>query len=286
MIALSSTANAFRAVEHARSIVAAVYTLQSGRLLRELENAARRGARVTVRIEGRPAADATGSLQRMNEAAVRQLQRLGADAKLVDQMDGEGAPLHLKGLVCDGAVYLDDRNFTTTGADAVVRLNTSREVADVKTAILSGIVRQSRSLQLTKADALQAEKRVLQGAKHCEAVDVESESFGIGSGVYGALKDLAQRGEHCRLIVARSAMTARTRSAIARLQNAGVDVRAAAYNEKFAVAGKRTWIGSANATTPYYDGNQLDWGITTASERIAGDLRSRFEQQWQHAKPV
>lgn len=287
MIALSSSANAFRAMERADSVVAAVYTLQNGCLLRELEAAARRGARVIVRVEGRPAADSTGGLQAMNEAAVRRLRSLGADAGLVDRRDGDGFALHMKAVVCDGVAYLDDRNFTTTGCDAVVRADSRTVVSGITGAVLGSPPSNLRSLQTTKRAALQAETRVIESVKHGRDVDVESESFGSGSGVYGALKDLAQRGVHCRLIVARRALTAKSYAAIARLEDAGVEVRAAAYNEKFAVAAHgETWIGSANATTPFYDGDQLDWGITTRSQRISADLQSRFERHWKRAKPV
>ena len=267
-------------------MLASAYLLPPGRMLEALEDAARRGAHVTVRIEGRPQHDPRGALKAINEAAVRRLRRFGADAQLVDATDAGGPALHMKAVVCDGIAYLDDRNFTATGQDAVLRIDSPQNVAAVSEAVRGLPHRACRSFWTSKGSALRAEARMLQAARASQAVEVESESFGTSSGVYGALKNLAQHGSQCRLIVARRELTARASNAIARLERAGVQVRASAFNEKFALAGAQAWVGSANATTPFYDGDQIDWGLRTRSRAVTAMLHSRFETQWAHARPV
>jgi phosphatidylserine/phosphatidylglycerophosphate/cardiolipin synthase-like enzyme len=282
MIALSSAACAVDAVGHARRILATAYLLPPGAMLRALEAAARRGAQVTVRLEGRPFFD-HGALSSCNQAAVHALARLGADARLVDR-DGGGPPLHMKAAVCDGVAYLDDRNFTGRGNEIVLRDDSVRDVRAIRTAAADRPPIAGRSFWTTKSQALQGEARMLHIARRAQHVDVESESFTCRSSTYAALKRLAQQGVHCRLIVSKKELDRRT---VALLENAGVRVRAADFNEKFAlIEGRRAWVGSANATSPFYDPDQIDWGARTSSRALVRALHARFRAQWEAAKPV
>lgn len=254
-------------------------------MLNALEEAARRGARVTVRLEGCPYADASGGLARENRQAVKALRGLGADAKLADTNARNGPALHMKAAVCDRVAYLDDRNWPARG-DTIVRDDFRADVAAIESAALAHGTIHTREVWTNKRDALWAERRLLSSAAHAKRVDVESESFGSGSGVYGALKALAQSGVSCRLIVARRDLNAKSKRALASLAQAGVAVRVSESDEKMAIAdGKRAWIGSANATSSFKNGDQIDWGLRTDAPDVLKHLSRRFEATWRAAAP-
>lgn len=256
-------------------------------MLRALEDAAARGAHVTVRLEGRPNRDKSGALAAMNQAAVTALCRFGADARLVDCADGEGPRLHMKALVCDGVAYLDDRNFTNSGKETVLRDNGRADVDAIVAAANGESHTHGTALWTDKADALGAEAALLGTAAHMSSADVETESFSCQSRTYAELKRLAARGVHCRLIVSRREADEKMQHAIALLEDAGVQVRAADTNEKFAIAGgARAWVGSADSTSAYGNYDELDWGLCTRSRQIVGALRSNFEAHWKAARPA
>src|SRR5271165_2941350 len=99
MASLSSMRTLLAALARARWISAESYTVH-GPVLRALEEAARRGARVCVRLEGRPYEDPHGSLERENARLARELGAAGAEVTL-------GHGIHAKEIRADGTLYLD-----------------------------------------------------------------------------------------------------------------------------------------------------------------------------------
>jgi phosphatidylserine/phosphatidylglycerophosphate/cardiolipin synthase-like enzyme len=259
------------------------YALRPGRVLDSLEDAARHGARVVVRLEGHPYADAAGELIADNRRAIKALRRLGADAKLVDTNARNGPALHMKAAVCDGVAYLDDRNWPDRG-DTIVRDNFRNDVAAIEAAALKTAAVRSEEFWTNKAQALDAERRLLASATQAKRVDVESESFGSGSGTYGALKRLAESGVPCRLIVAQRDLNAKSERALHSLVQSGVAVRVSDSDEKMAIVdGARAWVGSANSTSSYINGDQIDWGLRTDAPGVLKHLRARFRTTWNAA---
>lgn len=282
MIRSASGPQVVRAIERGRSILFSAYVLRPGVLLGALEGAARRGAHVTVRLEGRPYAGAdtqeAARLAAQNRQAVAGLRAAGADAALADAGDGDGAPLHLKAAVCDGVAYLDDRNWPDDGADTIVRDNFPSDIAAIDGALLRADTPATKWFWTAKAQALAGETRLLYSAYRARQVDVESESFGR-EGAYGALKALAADGVHCRLLVARRDVNPKSQQALQELERDGVQVRAGDFDEKMAmVDGARAWVGSANATWGYP--KQLDWGMRTDSANVVRTLESHFNAHW------
>lgn len=264
MISLSSGIELQRALQNAREVDFAAYML-SPAMERALEAAARRGARVRVRLNG--CFPDARDLLRANRDAVRRLRALRADARLVHRTEGDGPPLHLKAAICDGVAYLDDCNFRAGTRDTVVRAG-----------------RSTRGVELDKKSALDAEAALLRAA-HRGTVEVESESLGY-SPVYSALKQLAQHGVHCRLLVSEYGARGNYSAAAHHLADAGVDVRIANSDEKFALCGTRGWIGSANATSYYLHPDQLDWGAATSNTTLLRALHVKFAQNWRSSKAL
>ena len=253
--------------------------LQPGRTLRALEAAARGGALVRVRLEGRPYGGGSDALARVNQRAAARLRKAGALVTFADRT-GDGTPaLHMKALVCDGVAYLDDRNFPN-GCDTIIRDDCKRDARAV-VAAANGIPARSATLALTKKDAENREASLLDRAAPGSEADVSTESFGLASSVYSALRRAARRGVHCRLLVCDRDVTPQCRHALALMRSYGVDVRAGASAEKIAVVGGTgAWIGSANATSSYYAGGTIDWGLRTDARPIVRALRRRFEEAW------
>lgn len=272
-------------MKSARSVLLTAYTLRPGPVLDDLEDAARRGAHVTVRLEGRPYGDTDGGLAAQNRRAIKELRRAGADAKLVDTNSRNGPALHMKAAVCDGVAFLDDRNWPGRG-DSIVRDDFPADVSAIDSAALLQRPARTPEFWTDKRDALWAERRLLASATYAKSVDVESESFGAGSGVYGALISLAQSGVRCRLIVAERDLNGKSERSLGALARAGVQVRVSDSDEKMAlVDGRRAWIGSANATTPHYNGDQIDWGMRTDEPSVLRHYSQRFESTWNAATP-
>ena len=277
MIELSSTAQLVRTLASARDVTFSAYVLPRGPVLDALQAACRRGARVTVSIESAPFRNDAGA--KINAAAAARLRRLGADVRLTPNE-------HLKGAVVDGRAFLDDRNWTISSADTVVCDERPADALAVSNAILGRPGDASPVLATRKDRALAGEQRLLESARSGEDVVVQTESFGYGKEIYPALARLARAGKHVRLLVAGRDLrqSPRERSAIAHLQRLGVDVRASENNEKFALCGKRGWIGSANAT--YARPDQRDWGLRSDAPQIVRHLRRAFETHWLTARPV
>ncbi|MDQ2679879.1 MAG: phospholipase D-like domain-containing protein [Candidatus Eremiobacteraeota bacterium] len=281
MIGVSSTHQLVAAIERSRSVTLSAYVLQPGPVLDALEAAAERGARVTVRLEGRPFADSGGELLRDNQAAVNALAQFGADARLQDASDADGqAPLHMKAAIVDGVAFLDDRNWPADGDDFIVRDAFATDASAVLNALRGRKSTHNPCFWTDKADALAAEARLLYGSAHAKNVDVESESFGYSRRVYGAIKFLATQHVPVRLLVNARDLKANPREAQAleRLRQDGVEVRVCDLDEKMALSGQRAWLGSANATFGVDD--QLDWGLRTNAPDVVQTLHRRFEQNW------
>lgn len=251
--------------------------LEPGRTTRALEAAAQRGAHVVVRLEQKPAHDAAGALARQNERTVKELKSFGADAALVPNV-------HIKAAICDGAAYLDERNFPATGPDTIVRDDTASDVTALGATIEGQGSSASTSICTTKRSALAAETVLLRDAKNVHCVQIQTETFGASSGVYGALRALAESGVHCELSVATHGLDQKESIALSAMQRAGVQVRVGGSDEKMAlVDGKTAWLGSANATSPYDD--LSDWGLQTSDGAIVAQLDRHFEANWKNAKP-
>lgn len=262
VISLSSGTDVQRAMRSAREVDFAAYILSPG-IERALEDAARRGARVRVRLNG--CFQDASALLKANRNAVRRLRALHADARLVPATTH--GPMHLKAAICDGVAYLDDCNWRAGGRDTIVRAG-----------------RTTRGVDLDKRSAIDAEAALLQSARR-GVVEVETESLGY-SPVYSALKALAQSGVRCRLLISKFGLEGAHYAAARHLADAGVNVRVADSDEKFALTGTRGWIGSANATSYFPHPDQLDWGARTSNATLLHALHAKYAHNWRTSKPL
>jgi phosphatidylserine/phosphatidylglycerophosphate/cardiolipin synthase-like enzyme len=263
MLALSSTAQALRALAEARRVAVAAYTLH-GRALRATESAAERGADVTVWLEGHPYNDPGGRLAAENRRLAAELRAAGAAVVL-------GHPLHAKEIVADGTLYLDEKNWDA--GDLVVREDDPA---------------QARAIPGLKDRALDEEARLLAEAGRGDEVIVESEAFGCCNAVSGALERLAASGVAPHLLVSERELRGNPREqrALERLARDGVAVRVCRDTEKLALAGDRAWLGSANATWASGAADSTDWGVRTGNAEIVAAVARRLETQWRKAKPL
>jgi hypothetical protein len=261
MLQLSSTRDVVAALARARTIDAEAYTLH-GDVLWALVDAAQRGAHVSVRLERKPFENP--KLGKENRRVIRTLRAAGADASL-------GHPLHAKAIDADGSLYLDDRNW---GAhDLVLRDDDPDDAATVP---------------MHKSEALALEASLLLASDDSDQAIVETESFSRYNAVSTALEKLAREGRAPRLLVSARDLRGndKERAALARLAAEGVAVRACDDSEKFALAGNRAWIGSANATVAFGESDMTDWGACTGNAAIVGAVRLRIEARWNGAKPL
>jgi hypothetical protein len=260
MLQLTSTGAVVDQIAHARHIAAEAYTLH-GPILFALEEAARRGAGVRVRLEGRPFDDPKGRLAAENARLAGDLRACGAEATLTH-------PLHAKALDLDGVLYLDEKNWRRN--DLVLRENDATEAGGVAT---------------SKHEALSREAQLLDDARRGDDAVVESESFGCCNAVYGALSTLGRDGASPRLLVAQRELRGNKREAgvLEKLVNDGVRVRVCKDSEKLAVAGSGAWLGSANATAAFGESDMIDWGLCTSDPAIVSAVRTRLEAAWDGA---
>ncbi|MHB8148320.1 MAG: phospholipase D-like domain-containing protein [Vulcanimicrobiaceae bacterium] len=287
MITLASTGRVLEALRTSRDIACMAYALPSGPVLDGLESAARRGARVVVRLEGSPYDDAAGGLLRANAAAISALRSSGADARLVHQTGGSEPALHAKAIVAGGAIYLDDCNWLRGGGDTIVRDNRSSHIAMVRDAVNGTGDNASPAFALRKRDALRSEARVIDDATGAR-IDVESESVSNYNCVFHAIATQAKNGKNVRLLVSARDLraSAKERAALTELASDGVHVRSCPASEKFALDGPNAWVGSANASAAFDRPDQLDWGLKTRARDVAVHLRACFDQRWAAATPL
>jgi hypothetical protein len=260
------------ALNGARTITFLAYTLGPGRVEEALAAASRRGASVSVRLEGQPYADPGGSLLAENRATIATLQRAGVDARLVHERGSNDPPLHTKAICTDRACFLDDCNWSSDAAGTIVRC-----VSD-----------SSDEPAMQKRDALALEARLLAHARAGDDVILETESCGGENPVYAALDALGKAGVSPRVLVSARDLknNPRERAALVRLIRDGVRVRTCDADEKFALARTEGWLGSANATAAFARPDQLDWGARTADPTIVAHLRERFDARWRAAAPL
>lgn len=278
------------AIGHARQVALAAYLLPPGPVREALETAARRGAHVEVRLEGRPFDRPGGGLRRENAATVAELRRAGVDAALTRP---DEPFFHLKAAVVDGVTWLDDRNWVAGDRATIVRDDDPEDASAAQSAIADR-PGASRDLVTTKRDAELREQAVIAAAGSAP-VAVESETVGYGP-VATALFARARAGLPTRLLVARREAAGhhggRERALLRRLAAAGVEVRVGAghgpeLDQKLAVSAASAWVGSANASSTYGPyGDQRDWGLVTRSPELTAALRERFERNWATAAPV
>ncbi|GAC1307871.1 MAG: hypothetical protein NVSMB21_12410 [Vulcanimicrobiaceae bacterium] len=282
-ITLRSQADVLAAIERATSIELSAYVLAPhGAMVGALVAAAERGAHVAVTLDGAPyLGPGSSPADAIANAAADLLRARGVEVRASAATD---PPVHLKAAIADGRAFLDDRNWPATGRDTVVETDDPGALDAIRRAI-GGRARSTPDLALEKAAALELEAATILAAG--DRVDVASESFGA-SVVADALCERARAGASVRLEVDGHALacdrSGREHRALARLAAAGVAVRAVGAAEKYAVAGSRLWVGSANATSA--DGAMLDWGVRSDDARLAASLAASFERAWASGTPV
>lgn len=262
MLRLSSTSALIAAIGHAGHVAVTAYTIH-GSVLGALKRAAERGARVEVRLDGKPFADEKGHLASENRRLVGAMRAAGIDAKL-------DHPLHSKAINVDGSLFLDEKNFDGDG-DIVVREDDPEA---------------AKSIASTKTDALAREGELLRDAGG-DAI-AETETFGGFNPVSAALDRLGREGKAPRLLVSAKILssTPRERAALQKLVDDGVRVRVCDDSAKLAVTGNRAWLGSANATVAYPGFDMPDWGTCTSDAKIVAAVRDRLEARWAHAREL
>jgi len=219
-----------------------------------------------------------------NRGAVRALKHAHVDAKLMPRRASDGPALHLKACVCDGAAFLCDRNWSKS-EDTVIRDDTSRDVGAVRRAA-SYTAQPSGAIQFDKKSGLEAEGGLLRTA-HGDRIAVQTESIGFSNPVYSALLNLAKSGKNPRLLISTYGNRGASLHAVTCLERAGVRVRVTSSCEKFAVTGSgRAWIGSVNATSPYFNADEIDWGLCSRDSHLVHALETRFSAAWRNARPL
>ncbi|HTJ25615.1 MAG TPA: hypothetical protein VMA36_05550 [Candidatus Limnocylindria bacterium] len=266
-LALTSSSEVAARIAGARAVAFGSYVVPPA-MCGALIAAARRGAYVTVTLEAAPYDDPDGDLARRNAATARSLRDAGAQVRLL----GRDEPaFHLKAAVCDGVAYLDDRNWRTQG-DTIVRDDDGEDVSLVRAA-LEGRGGGDDTLATRKDLALAREAALIDAARGVPVV-VATESFGAGT-ISAALLRHAAAGAPTTLFVAPHGAN---RAFLARLARAGVTVRTANANEKFALAGDAVWLGSANATyAGGAFGDQTDWGLVARDPALVAAIRARLD---------
>ena len=285
MVRLSSGSAALASIAKGRDIAMIAYTLQSKPVLHALEDAARRGARVAVRLEGAPYGDPDGSFATYNHRLAIELRRSGALVRLNDPAAGD-APLHAKALAVDGKLFLDDRNWARD--DVIVRDDDAADSSAVRNATAGRAPSDRTGFALHKRAALRLEARMLERARAGDRVTLETETFGSSNAVCRALDELGKRGLHPQLLVERRPLASnpRERATLQRLASDGVEVRTTSDTEKFAVCGRRAWIGSANASPAFGTPDEIDWGTCTRNGAIVAAVTERLEARWRDARPL
>jgi hypothetical protein len=266
-VSISSVPALLARIASARDVAFGAYFLPHNAVRDALASAARRGAHVAVTLQADPYRNPHGA--RFNRDAARALRAAGAQVTL---LRSDTVPFHLKAAVCDGAAYLDDRNWTKRGPETVVRDDDPKDVALVRAA-LAGRGGAGTRLATRKDEALRREVALVDRAGD-KAVTLETERVAT-SPLTRALLRHAARGARTTLIVAHDARRSHAEShALAVLRAGGVDVREGGTNEKLALAGDTAWIGSGNATgASGRNAGQLEWGMLTRARALVAAVR-------------
>lgn len=283
-ISLRNHADVLAAIARASSVALSAYVLSAqSPLVRALTDAADRGARIAVTLDGAPYFGAAGPTDSPNPnlACAQTLRAHGATVELSASAD---PPVHLKAAVIDGRGFLDDRNWPASGRDTVVETDDPMAVDAIGDAI-AGKPRDSNDFALRKAAALELEAATIGSAG--DRIDVATESFGA-SALAAALGERARAGAAVRLEINANVLagdvSGREHRALAKLAAAGVAIRAVGAAEKFAVSAGQVWLGSANATAA--GGEMLDWGVRSDDPRLAAALTRSFERSWSRGRTV
>jgi hypothetical protein len=262
MLQLSSFKDAIAAVERGRVIALSAYTLGTP-LVRELESRAQSGARVEVTLEADPSGRDSEQLRRHNGRVAAVLRAYGVDARLERNV-------HTKTLAVDDAVFLDGSNWRD--GDVILR----DDAAGAKT------------IACLKSSAIKEESAMLESARFRGETGaiVETETFDRFNVVSKALREMAAQRLSPRLLIDGAALRHNAREAanVAWIAAQGVEVRVCNDTEKFAVAGDRAWLGSANASAAYPGRDMTDWGIVTEDPVIVTAVRERVEERWATAR--
>lgn len=265
-------------ITHAKVITLAAFSLQrNAAIVRTLESASDRGARVSVVL-----ARGFGFYSRQNAETMRDLAMHGVRVHIAGVSQHS---THIKAVVLDGRLYLSDRNWTWRSTDAIVISDSLPGDRVLVERSLSGQSGANDHLWTRKADALWAEANVLAVA-HSHVIRVSSESFGGGTAVYARLVQRKKAGDEVRLLIAGSeyVRSQAEQRAVSGLLMLGVQIRLSSSNEKMAIDGTSVWMGSANATAGLR--NQLDFGMVVSSNSIATRLREQFDHEWKNAAAV
>jgi phosphatidylserine/phosphatidylglycerophosphate/cardiolipin synthase-like enzyme len=257
LLTIGQTPDLVDAIRSARHVELDAYVLRNPFLLFALEQAAGRGAAVSVRF-----GDPPDALQRKsNLDAMEALQAAGARVEIVPGYGPQST--HDKVAVVDGVLYRDDRNFTADQSETILidrRPDAARHYATIK------------------SQALDEEAKLIATSRSRDLL-VSTEALGAGK-IVDALLSRAQGGAHVRLMYDSSTHDPDP-DLIARLRTAGVEMRDAKNNHKAAIAGDAAWLGSANATSG--SPGMHDWGTTLHGAPVAA-LRETLEYCWSAAK--
>jgi hypothetical protein len=257
MLTLSSTREVVRRIEGGAAIFVRAYTLH-GLVLAKVEEAARRGADVTVELERHPISNDRGHLAKENKKLVREMDAAGVHASLVRWT-------HAKVIEVDNSAFFDEKNWH----DDDIVLSEDDPV-------------EARSIPMMKDKALALEAGLLTQARARDDAVIESETFGAGNPTYNALKELGEAHASPRLLVSEADLrsTRNERAVLRDLVAHGVRVRTCRDSAKLAAAGNSAWLGSANATYAGGGFDMSDWGVTTKDATIVKTVRDRLEAVW------
>ena len=183
MLQLTSTGAVVDQIAHARRIAAEAYTLH-GPVLFALEDAARRGACVRVRLEGRPFDDPKGRLAAENAGLAGELRACGAKRRWRIRS-------------------MPKRSISTASS-----ISTRRTGSATIWCFAKAMRPKRGGVATIKHEALAREAQLLGDSRRGDDAVVESESFGCCNAVYGALSKLA-RERRLAAPVGRATRTAR-----------------------------------------------------------------------------
>ena len=262
-----------KAVARAHDVILSAYVLSPyGRMTRALGNAARRGARVHLVLDGA----VEGSIAASNQATARKLREEGV------RVDFTAWPLHAKIAVVDGLLYLTDRNWASRGvAELVIRDDETADKPIALRAVL-GTPGTNDHFSTLKREALALEARMIRESSS-PGIDVETEAFSPGTEVEAAIRQSAERGGAVRFLLDEREYreSSREQGEVTRLMAAGVQVRVGRVSEKLAIAGGQAWVGSANMTPGVPE--QIDWGLRMP-ESLTPVIATQFDHNWREAQ--